>query len=191
MSCGKRWYRELFVAMALTVCVPFATAQQSAIDLEGRSVNPFTASGGKVVVLVFLRRDCPISGRYAPVIQRISRQYLDKASFWLVYPGTSETAQAIRKSVSDYGYDLPVLRDPERVLVKLGRVRITPEVAVFDRNRRLIYDGRIDDWYIDSGRARPAATTHELEDAVRAAATGERVPNSEVRGVGCYISDLE
>ena len=45
-----------------------------------------------------------------------------------------------------------MLRDPEHALVKLGHVQITPEVAVFDRDRRLVYDGRIDDWYIDSGR---------------------------------------
>ncbi len=125
------------------------------VDLEGRAVESLRREAGKVVVLVFLRRDCPVSGRYAPVIQRISKQYSDNASFWLVYPDRSETAQAIRKSVSDYGYRLPVLRDPERVLVRMGHVQITPEVAVFDRNQRLVYDGRIDDWYIDATRARP------------------------------------
>jgi hypothetical protein len=70
-------------------------------------------------------------------------------------------------------------------------VQITPEVAVFDRNRQLVYDGRIDDWYIDLSRARPAPRTHELEDAIRAAAAGKSVAHNEVRGVGCYISDLE
>ena len=161
------------------------------VDLEGRLVDPFAASRGKVVVLVFLRRDCPVSGRYAPLIQQNQQTILDKASFWLVYPDRGESAQAIRKSVADFGYHLPVFRDPGRVLVKMGHVQITPEIAVFDRNQRLVYDGRIDDWYIDATRARPSATTHELEDAIRAAATGEAVAKSEVRGVGCYISDLE
>ena len=190
MWCEKRWYGGQFAAIVVLSCVCLASAQ-SVVDLEGRPVDPFAASRGKVVVLVFLRRDCPVSGRYAPLIQRISKQYSDNASFWLVYPDRGESAQAIRKSVSDYGYRLPVLRDPDRALVKLGHVQITPEVAVFDRNQRLVYDGRIDDWYIDATRARPSATTHELEDAIRAAATGEAVAKSEVRGVGCYISDLE
>jgi len=83
------------------------------------------------------------------------------------------------------------LREPKRVLVRLSHVQITPEVAVFDRNRQLVYDGRIDDWYIDLSRARPAPTTHELEDAIHAASTGKSVARNEVRGVGCYISDLE
>ena len=167
------------------------TAAQRVSDLDGRAVNPFAQSSGKVVVLVFVRRDCPVSGRYAPTIQQISKRYADKASFWLVYPDRSETAQSIRKSVAEYGYQLPVLRDPQRELVKLARVQITPEVAVFDRNRHLVYDGRIDDWYMDLSRARPAATTHELEDAIQAAMSGGAVARNEVRGVGCYISDLD
>jgi hypothetical protein len=84
-----------------------------------------------------------------------------------------------------------VLRDPERDLVKLGRVQITPEVAVFDKHQQLVYDGRIDDWYVDLTRARSAPTTHELEDAIRAAAAGATLAKKEIRGVGCYISDLE
>jgi hypothetical protein len=75
--------------------------------------------------------------------------------------------------------------------VKLGRVQITPEVAVFDRDRRLIYDGRIDDSYIDLAQVRPAPTTHELQDAIAAAVGRTTLAHKEVRGVGCYIADLE
>lgn len=173
------------------VCLCTVVWGQTALDLNGRPANPLSADTGKVVVLVFLRRDCPVSGRYAPTIQQISKEYSGNASFFLVYPDKSENPESIRKSVSEYGYHLPVLRDPQHALVKLSHVQITPEVAVFDRNRKLIYDGRINDWYIDLNRARPAPTTHELEDALRAAQTGGSVAQNEVRGVGCYISDVE
>jgi thiol-disulfide isomerase/thioredoxin len=166
-------------------------AQESALDLDGHAVNPFAADSGKVVVLVFLRRDCPVSSRYAPAIQQISKQYAARANFWLVYPDKADSPQAIRKYLQDYGYHLPALRDPGHVLVKLGHAQITPEVAVFDRAGQLVYDGRIDDWFVELGRARPAPTTHELADALRATLTGKPVAKSEVRGVGCYISDLE
>jgi len=179
------------VWLALAVSAAIAYAQQGAVDLQGHAVNPLAAGSNKVVVLIFLRRDCPVSGRYAPSIQRISRRYAQSASFWLVYPDKSETAQGIRKSVTDYGFHLPALHDPQHALVKLSHVKITPEVAVFDRDRRLIYDGRIDDWYVDPVRARPAPTTHELEEAILAAQSGQSVSPREVRGVGCYISDLE
>jgi thiol-disulfide isomerase/thioredoxin len=188
---GVKLRARWIIATALLACAGLAAAQQSAVDLEGRAVNPLGASSGKVVVLVFLRRDCPVSSRYAPVIQEISKQYSDRASFWLVYPDKSESPEAIRKYLQDYGYHLPALRDPDHALVKLGHAQITPEVAVFDRGHQLVYDGRIDDWYVELGRARPAPITHELDDAIRAALAGTPVAKSEVRGVGCYISDLE
>jgi hypothetical protein len=181
----------LWIAVALVVCAALAHGQHSALDLDGNAVNPLAADSSKIAVLVFLRRDCPVSSRYAPAIQQISKQYADRASFWLVYPDKTDTPQAIRKYLQDYGYHLPALRDPDHVLVKLGHAQITPEVAVFDRRARLVYDGRIDDWYVDLSRARSAPTTHELENAIRAALAGKPVAKSEVRGVGCYISDLE
>lgn len=167
-----------------------ACAQQ-VFDLDGRAANPLANNAGKILVLIFLRRDCPLSGRYAPSIQKISQRYTETTKFLLIYPDKDDTAPEIRKSVEEYGYHLPALRDPEHALVKLSHVQITPEVAVFDRDRHLVYDGRVDDWYVDLGHARLAPTTHELEDAIRAALTGEPMARKEVRGVGCYISDLE
>jgi Redoxin len=189
MGWGFR-HRIAYLAFLFLVLSGALSAQQ-AFDLDGRAMDPLARDSGKVVVLVFLRRDCPVAGRYAPSIQKISQQYAEDARFWLVYPDKSETAAEIRKSVEEFGYRIPVLRDPQHALVKLAHVQITPEVAVFDRNHRLIYDGRIDDWFIDLGRARSAPTTHELEQAIRAAAAGHTVAQNEVRGVGCYISDLE
>ena len=190
MRRSKFWINLTWMGTVVAVLCGLAWGQR-ALDLDGHAVDPFEAASGKPVVLVFLRRDCPVSGRYAPVIQQISKRCSDRASFWLVYPDRSDTAQDIRKSVAEYGYQLPVLRDPEHALVKLSQVQITPEVAVFDRDRRLVYDGRIDDWYIDLSRARPAPSTHELQDAIAAAISRTVLANKEVRGVGCYIADVE
>ena len=194
-----RRHRTSFVTRSLPasmmlVCLflpSVVQAQQGAFDLNGAPIDPFAASSGRVVVLVFLRRDCPICGRYAPAIEQMSNHYQHEVNFFLVYPDKTETPQAVRKYLQDYGYTLPALLDPEHALVKLGRVQITPEVAVFDRSRHLVYDGRIDNWYVDLYRSRPSPTTHELDDAIQAALSGKPVSKSEVRGVGCYLSDLE
>ena len=187
---GVRFRRRLTIAL-LVCSAAVAAGQQTALDLDGRAANPLTEDSGKAVVLVFLRRDCPVSGRYAPTIQQTSKRYAERARFWLVFPDKTESRQTIREYLAEYGYRLPALRDPEHVLVKRSRVQITPEVAVFDRSGQLVYDGRIDDWYVDLSRVRPAATTHELSDAIVAALAGKAVAKNEVRGVGCYIADLK
>ncbi|HME13240.1 MAG TPA: redoxin family protein [Candidatus Acidoferrum sp.] len=163
-------------------------------DFESRNAarnDPWASSAGKVVVLIFVRTDCPIANRYAPEIQRLSLAHASDASFWLVYPDKRETAEAIRKHQAEYHLTLPVLRDPRRELVKRAQVSVTPEAAVFDAKGRLVYHGRIDNWFEDFGRARPAPTTHELADAIAAAVSGHPVEPLSVAAVGCYLSDLQ
>ncbi len=157
----------------------------------GKNVDPLRDASGKLVVLVFLRTDCPISNRYAPTIQELSARYSKRAAFWLVYPDRKISAAGIRKYLQDYGYKLPALRDPQRVLVGRGHAQVTPEVAVFDVGARLVYHGRIDNWYEDFGRSRSAPTTHDLDDAIRATLSGKPPAAAVTDAVGCYISDLQ
>ncbi|MGA7930543.1 MAG: redoxin family protein [Candidatus Sulfotelmatobacter sp.] len=192
--CLRSPTNHLLLTAMLLVCLmscELALSQQSALDLDGKPANPFDEASNKIVVLIFLRRDCPVSSRYAPVIQKISAQHERDASFWLVFPDKAETPQTIHTYLQQYAYRVPALRDPEHALVKLAQVEITPEVAVFNRNHQLLYDGRIDNWFLDLGRSRPAPTTHELADAIQAALAGKTPAANQVRGVGCYISDLE
>jgi thiol-disulfide isomerase/thioredoxin len=197
---GRCWHsfrviRLLIVLIVAAWLAPLASTspgeQNAGFDLAGNPVDPLKSAGGKVVVLVFVRTDCPVSNRYAPLIQKLSAEHAGKAAFWLVYPSKSESAEAIRKHEQEYGYKIPALRDPQHVLVKKSQVQITPEVAVFDAGKRLVYHGRIDNLYEDIGRARSAATTHELEDAIFAALSGKSLAVDAIHAVGCYISDLE
>jgi thiol-disulfide isomerase/thioredoxin len=166
-------------------------AGQRAFDLAGSAVDPLKQAPGKVLVLVFIRTDCPISNRYAPLIQEMSAKYGHQASFWLVFPDKSEAPEKIRAYLREYGYKLSALRDLEHALVKKSQVKVTPEVAVFDAKRELIYHGRIDNLYQDFGKARRAATTHELADAIEAASKGVAPSAASMDGIGCFISDLQ
>ena len=117
--------------------------------------------------------------------------YRGKANFWLVYPDKQTNAQQIREHMREFGYTLGALRDPDHVLVKRASVSITPEAAVFDAHGKLLYHGRIDNWYEDAGRSRPAATSHELQSVLEAVIAGKPSPVGTAPAVGCYISDLE
>ena len=157
------------------------------VDLDGKPVNPLRRNDGKIVVLLFVRTDCPISNRYAPAIQEMSSRFAAHTAFYLVYPIKTETPEQIRKHLSDFGYHLEALRDPELALVHSSQVHITPEAAVFTGDGRLLYHGRIDDWFEDFGRARPAPTTHELSEAIEAAIAGKNIATATAPAVGCFI----
>lgn len=189
-SASNAWFMILTALLSLSLMAG-AAAQQSGLDLEGNTVNPIQSNAGHVVVLVFVREDCPISGRYAPTIQKLSEEHRADARFYLVFPDKSKTPADIRKYLLDFRYSIPALRDPDHALVKQAHAQVTPEAAVFDNKGALIFHGRIDNLYETFGRARPAPTTHELEDAIQAAHTGRAPLQKEVPAVGCYISDLQ
>jgi thiol-disulfide isomerase/thioredoxin len=193
LQTPRTFSRLLFAIVALCLVSSSHTSRSQgfATDLDGKPADPFRTAQGKVVVLIFVRTDCPISNRYAPAIQQLSAQDADKAVFFLVYPSKKETSETIRKHDRDFGYTLAALRDPQHILVKQSQAQITPEAAVFDDKRRLVYHGRIDNLYEDFGHARKTATTHELADAIAAAIAGKTQGGNSTPAVGCYISDLE
>ncbi len=190
----RRSFRLLVAIGAAVFFLSFIlsmAAGQQARDLGGSPKDPLKETPGKVVVLLFVRTDCPISNRYAPLLQEMSVKYGSEAAFWLVFPDKNESPGSIRSYLQEFNYKLPALRDMEHSLVKKSGAKVTPEAAVFNSKRDLVYHGRIDDAYREFGKARRAATTHELADAIEAASKGVAPPSAAAEGVGCFISDLK
>ena len=161
--------------------------------LDGAWVDAFEApAAAKAIVFIFTSTDCPISNRYAPEIRRIVDTFAPKGvAFRLVYPNPSDQPPAIREHMSAFGYAgaIDALRDPQRSLVKRVSATVTPEAVVAVRGN-VKYRGRIDDRYVELGRERPAATKHDLADALDAVLAGRGVSPSATQAVGCFIADF-
>ena len=189
--------KSVFCLAPLVLCLSLIhfpsfseTPRVAVVDLDGHPADPFRLAGSKIVVLLFIRTDCPIANRYAPTIQDLSAHYANNAAFFLIYPIKSETPDQIRHHLLDYGYHLPAFRDPDLTLARFSQVAITPEVAVFSPVKKLLYHGRIDDWYVEFARARRAPTTHELADSLDATISGKSPSISSTPAVGCFIPGL-
>ena len=177
---------------AVLTAAPALPASIALRDPEGRLVDPFRAAeNSAAIVFLFASVDCPVSNRYAPTVQRLHAAFSAKGvAFWLVYPNPTDTPAAVRAHLKDFSYPVHALLDPRHELVKLAKVSVTPEAAVFDRTRVLAYHGRIDNRYVSLGVERPAATQHDLADALTAVLAGERVAAGSAQAVGCYIADF-
>jgi len=57
--------------------------------------------------------------------------------------------------------------------------------------RRMVYRGRIDNWHVAFGKARPAPTTRDLEAILEAVVEGKPVTSTTTPAIGCFISDLQ
>ena len=168
---------------------PAASAGQVMVPgLDGVPVEPFApARGIEATVLLFVMTDCPISNRYAPEIRRLHDEFAGTVRFWLVYVDAERPLDELREHHSSFGYPFRAVRDADGALVALAGATVTPEVAVFDPDRRMTYRGRIDDRYVSFGVARRAPRTRDLRDRLSRIAAGETLTFSETRAVGCYI----
>ena len=143
-------------------------------------------------LLIFVSTDCPVSNRYAPVIRRLYEEFAPRGVVvQLVYPNPADDRAAIDKHLKAYGYPSSIgVPDPRHTLVRSVKATITPEAAILDASHHLVYRGRIDDRFVELGRERPAATTHDLYDALTAALSGRPVQPATTQAVGCFIVDM-
>ncbi len=196
-----RWFLMLS-ATVLTTCLAGAGPAWCAgqprdivvTDLAGRRVQPLAASDVRTTVFVFTRTDCPIAARYVPELERLQdRAHADAVAFWLVFVDRDEPTAAIQSYLRTYGFHGGVLRDGEHALVQLAGATVTPETAVFARGASgptLVYRGRIDNRYVDLGRARPAPTVRDLDEVLDALRAGTPIRFRSTEAVGCVIADL-
>jgi hypothetical protein len=79
---------------------------------------------------------------------------------------------------------------PDPRFLAQAHVHVTPEAALFHGDaisQRAIWHGRIDDRYLTFGTQRPAATRHDLADALNAALAGRLPALPAAPPVGCAI----
>lgn len=165
-----------------------------AVDLNGRPIT-LSPSGSRAVVLFFAASDCPISNRYVPEIQRLTREFhASGVQVWFVYPNPGDTAEVVRAHDQEFSITANTALDDRQSLTRMAHATTTPEAAVFvpdGGGLREVYRGRIDDRYLSLGTERPQATRHDLEDAIRAVLANKPVPRPGGPPIGCSIVTLQ
>ena len=96
------------------------------------------------------------------------------------HPGDSFEEMIARSRAQGFTYDY--LHDPTQELARALGSKRTPEVFLFDADRRLVYHGAIDDNRDDS-----AVTQHYLRDAIEALLDGREPSVADTPPVGCTV----
>ncbi|HXI42045.1 MAG TPA: redoxin domain-containing protein [Bryobacteraceae bacterium] len=187
----RKAYIVAAVISAAILAAPGSAESPGPTNLEGKAVRLFDANTFKPTVLIFVRTDCPISNRYAPELIRLHKEFSSRAIFYLVYADPASSVAMIRQHMAEYGYTFGALRDPGHDLVKLAKARVTPEAAVFSAHGQLLYHGRIDNRYVDFGKAMPVPTRRDLEEALRSTVAGRAVEVASTTAIGCFLADVQ
>jgi thiol-disulfide isomerase/thioredoxin len=179
--------RRLLATVALAAQVFAGTLSMA--DIDGKELSPLRPAG-PAEVLFFITHDCPISNFYAPEIQRICREYgANGVSCALVYVDSRMDGAAVRKHLADFGYKgIPAILDTKHKVVEAAGAKVTPEAILVGRGGKILYSGRIDNFYAGLGKPRRQATVHDLRTALEETLAGKPVTTPKTDPVGCYIS---
>jgi hypothetical protein len=158
-------------------------------DTAGAKHNEQEWRNKRAVVVFFVMTDCPLSNGYVPEMNRIREDYAGRGvAVYAAHSDPTVGEAAVRAHAREFGYSFPVLLDPKLTLARMAGASIVPEAAVFSPDGKVLYLGRIDNRVEDITRRRPAATQHELRDALDAVLAGKTPATARTRAVGCSIN---
>lgn len=153
-------------------------------DLDGGTVS-LADYEGRPVAVVFSCCHCPYVVAWEDRINAVARDYDGRAGLVAInsnagYLGDSQ--DDMRRRAQEKAFVFPFLYDETQEVARAFGAARTPEVFVFDAERRLVYHGAPDSDY----RAPDAAEPY-LRPALDAALAGAEPETAETPPVGCTI----
>ena len=96
---------------------------------------------------------------------------------------TEDSFEKMSEYAEKWDLNFPYLRDESQEVAKKFKAQCTPDIFVYDKERKLKYHGRIDDNWQDEEKV----TTHELDDAIQALLKGKDPKEEQHPTIGCSI----
>jgi thiol-disulfide isomerase/thioredoxin len=145
--------------------------------VDGKSYSLKDYASSKVLVVIFSCNHCPVAQMYEKRIKQLFMDYQGRGVAVVVIMGNDPKAEEL----SEYGYtDVgDSFADMKAVALKYGPTA-TPHAFIFDQQRILRYEGRI-----DSNQREELATKHEARDAIDALLAGKPIAVTDTPAVGC------
>jgi peroxiredoxin len=155
--------------------------------VDGKNHTLGEYSKAKILAVVFECNHCPVSQLYEERVENIYQDYKDKGvAVVAINPNNPKAIQLQELAYTDVGDSLAEMKiraafrhidypylydgDTQTVAMKFGAVA-TPHIFIFDQDRKLQYQGRIDDNMTES-----LAKSHDARNAIDALLADKPVP---------------
>jgi len=143
----------------------------------------------KAVVIVFTCNHCPTAVLYEDRLIQLQSDYADKGvQLIAINPNEdkghpTDSYDHMIERAKEKGFNFPYLRDETQDVAKAyGAVR-TPHFFLLDAQRKLVYQGRMD----DNGRDPSAVERHDLREAIEETLAGKPVSVPVTKATGCSV----
>jgi thiol-disulfide isomerase/thioredoxin len=156
--------------------------------VDNRTHTLASFANKQVLVVMIWCNHCPYVQAYEDRVLRLQADYAGRSVQFVAinpndntdYPEDSFEEMVKRARVKSYNF--PYLRDESQQVARAYNAICTPQIFVFDRDRKLRYHGRIDD-----SRDPALVRSHDLRDALDALVAGKQPAVQQTRPFGCSV----
>lgn len=180
------------MAMA-SVMLPLGTPAPpfSLPDVVSGNLYSLNSFAGKAALLVmFICRHCPYVEHVEQQLAKLGKDYAGtglgiigiSSNDPVGYP--DDAPPRLKEMAERLGFSFPFCFDESQDVAKAYRAACTPDFYLFDRDRRLVYRGQLDDSRPGSNKP---VTGRDLRAAIDAALAGKPVDSNQKASIGCSI----
>ena len=159
-------------------------------DFNGRVTSDADFKGSKALLVAFICKHCPFVKHIRQEFARFAREY-EARGLKVVAIASNDTTEfpedgpeGMKQEAAEAGYVFPYLFDEKQQVARAFRAACTPDLFLFDGNRRLAYRGQFDG-------SRPKndvpVTGVDLRAAADAVLAGKPAPETQRPSMGCNI----
>lgn len=157
------------------------------VDGKTHSLSDFGRA--RFLLVIFWCNHCPYVQAWESRVIALGRQYGPKGVQIVLINSNDDRAypddrfERMAERATEKGYPFPYLRDESQAVARAYGALVTPHPMLFGPDRRLLFQGRVDDDHRD-----PSHVKHRyLEEAVDAALAGRPLRETELPVLGCSV----
>ena len=159
-------------------------------DTNGKTVSPADFKDKSALLVLFICNHCPYVKHIRAGLAELGRDYQSR-SIAIVGINSNDVANypedspaKMKEEARSARYTFPYLYDESQAVAKAYRAACTPDLYLFDQNRKLVYRGQFDDSRPGNGIP---VTGKDLRAALDAVLAGKPVSPNQKASMGCNI----
>ena len=139
---------------------------------------------------MFICRHCPYVVHVQEELARIGIDYKDKDIGIIAISSndpdydSDDRPEKLKEMAEDLGFNFPYLFDETQEVAKAFTAACTPDFFLFNKEKKLVYRGQLDDSRPGSGQP---VTGKDLREAINATLVGKTVVEEQRPSSGCNI----
>lgn len=158
-------------------------------SIEGKNYSLNSFKDKKALIIIFSCNHCPYVQAYENRIMAIQKDYKEQgvavaainSNDSAQYP--EDSYEEMKKRAAIKKFNFIYLRDEDQSVAKSFDATHTPEIFLFNEERKLVYHGKIDDNWQEEQRVK----TKYLHDALDELLSGKEISVPETYSIGCTI----